>query len=66
MRPGSTPERNSLRGCVAAWRAPSHPDLRTVRDALLIDGLDVLRPAAYLCMAEAEADAKRRRYLELG
>lgn len=53
-----------LRGGLA--RAFADPDLRPVRAALLIDGLDVLRPAAYRCMAEAEADAKRRQYLELG
>jgi len=28
-------------------------------------GLDVLDPAAYGCMAEMEAEAKRQRYLEL-
>jgi hypothetical protein len=46
-------------------RAFADPDLRTVRNALLIDGLDVLDPIAYDCMAEMEAAAKRQRYLEL-
>ena len=46
-------------------RAFADPDLRTVREALLIDGLEVLDPTAYDCMAEMEAAAKRQRYLEL-
>jgi ABC-type phosphate/phosphonate transport system substrate-binding protein len=46
-------------------RAFADPELQPLRDALLIDGLDVLDPATYDCMAEMEADAKRRRYLEL-
>ena len=46
-------------------RAFADPDLGHLREALLIDGLDVLDPAAYGCMAEMEAEAKRQRYLEL-
>jgi len=46
-------------------RAFADPDLSQVREALLIDGLDVLEPSTYDCMAEMEAAAKRQRYLEL-
>ena len=46
-------------------RAFADPDLGHVRDALLIDGLEVLDPTVYDCMAELEAAAKRQRYLEL-
>jgi ABC-type phosphate/phosphonate transport system substrate-binding protein len=46
-------------------RAFANPGLRPLREALLIGGLDVLPPDAYVCMAEMEADAKRQRYLEL-
>ena len=54
----------STRGLSLA-RAFADPDLRPVRNALLIDGLDVLDPTTYDCMAETEAAAKRPRYLEL-
>ena len=47
------------------FRAFAEPSLRPLRDALLIDGLEVLSPAAYDCMAAMEVDAKRQRYLEL-
>ena len=46
-------------------RAFADPDLRPVREALLIDGLEVLRPTDYRCMAETAADAKLQHYLEL-
>lgn len=46
-------------------RAFADPALKSVRDASLIEGFDVLRPADYGCMAEIASDAKRRRYLEL-
>jgi hypothetical protein len=36
-----------------------------VRNALLIDGLDVLDPTTYDCMAQTAAAAKRQGYLEL-
>ena len=41
------------------------PGLDSVRDELLIAGLDVLPTASYRCMADMEADAARRRYFEL-
>jgi hypothetical protein len=47
------------------FRAFDDPGLRPLRDELLIVGLDVLPPGAYDCMAEMEADARRRRYFEL-
>ena len=47
-------------------RAFSDPGLRSIRDDLLIAGLDVLPVESYRCMAEMEADARRRRYFELG
>ncbi len=47
------------------FRAFGDPGLRPLRNALLIDGLDVLEPSAYRCMAEMEIKAKRQRYLEL-
>ena len=46
-------------------RAFADASLAPLRDVLLIDGLDVLRPSAYQCMAEMEADAKRQCYFEL-
>lgn|SRR6185436_17773355 len=46
-------------------RAFNDPALRPLREALLIDGLDVLNPAAYGCMAELENEARQRRYVEL-
>jgi ABC-type phosphate/phosphonate transport system substrate-binding protein len=46
-------------------RAFADPELKPLRDALLIGGIDVLPAENYRCMAEMEADAKRRRYLEL-
>ena len=42
-------------------RAFADPDLQPLREALLIDGLEVLDPTAYGCMAEMEAEAKRQR-----
>ena len=47
------------------FRAFADPELAPLRDALLIDGLDVLPASAYACMAELEADALQRRYVEL-
>ena len=47
-------------------RAFADPNLGSVRDELLIAGLDVLPVESYRCMADMEADATRRRYLELG
>lgn len=41
------------------------PGLRTLRDELLIAGLDFLPGGAYRCMSEMEAEAKRQRYVEL-
>ena len=46
-------------------RAFAEPGLRAVRDALLIDGLDILPPAAYRGMADMEIEAGRRGYFEL-
>jgi ABC-type phosphate/phosphonate transport system substrate-binding protein len=46
-------------------RAFADPKLAATRSALLLDGFDVLPAALYDCMFEAEADALRRRYLEL-
>jgi hypothetical protein len=47
-------------------RAFADPLLRPVRDRLLIAGLDVLPVASYRCMTDMEAEARRRRYFELG
>ena len=47
------------------FRAFDDPSLRATREALLIDGLEILAPDAYDCMAEIEANAKRRCYLEM-
>jgi len=47
-------------------RAFADPDLDSVRDELLIAGLDVLPTASYRCMADMAQDAKRQRYFELG
>jgi ABC-type phosphate/phosphonate transport system substrate-binding protein len=46
-------------------RAFADPGLRPLRDALLIEGLEVLQPSAYRGMAEMEIEAKRRSYFEL-
>ena len=46
-------------------RAFADPRLTSLRDKLLIDGLDVLEPRAYYCMAEMEAAANGQRYFEL-
>lgn len=46
-------------------RALADPALAEARRALLLDGFDVLPESLYDCMFEAEAEAKRRRYLEL-
>ena len=46
-------------------RAFADPELSALRDTLLIDGLDVLEPRVYDCMAEMEAEGKRRGYFEL-
>jgi hypothetical protein len=46
-------------------RAFDDPNLASLRDELLIVGLDVLPAGAYACMAEMETDAKRRRYHEM-
>lgn len=46
-------------------RAFDDPSLASLRDELLIVGLDVLPPGAYGCITEMEADAKRRRYHEM-
>lgn len=47
-------------------RAFDDPGLGPLRDALLIDGLEVLQPCAYRGMAEMEIEAKRQGYCELG
>ena len=47
------------------FRAFDDPALASLRKELLIVGLDVLPPGAYGCIAEMEADAKRRCYLEM-
>jgi ABC-type phosphate/phosphonate transport system substrate-binding protein len=39
--------------------------LRPLREALLIDGLEVLAPGAYRGMEEMEIEARRQRYFEL-
>lgn len=49
-------------GLARAFADPAH---RGLREALLIDGLEVLDPAAYRCMAVLETEARQRRYLEL-
>lgn len=49
----------------ALVRAFADPSLRTVRETLLLDGLDILPPGAYRCMAEMEAEAGRQGYVEL-
>lgn len=49
----------------ALARAFDDPHLRDVRAELLIDGLDVLPPNAYRCMAEMAAEARRQGYVEL-
>jgi ABC-type phosphate/phosphonate transport system substrate-binding protein len=46
-------------------RAFADPGLRPLREQLLIDGLEVLPPHTYVCMAEMEAEAKRQRYFEM-
>ena len=46
-------------------RAFADRDLARTRSMLLLDGIDVLPDGFYDCMFEAEAEAKRRRYLEL-
>ena len=46
-------------------RAFADPGLQPLREALLIDGLEVLDPRAYGCMAELENEARQRRYVEL-
>ena len=46
-------------------RAFADPELAEVRSTLLLDGFDVLPENLYDCMFEAEADARRLRYLEL-
>ena len=46
-------------------RAFADPGLRSLREALLLDGLAVLQPSAYDGMAEMEIDARRQRYFEL-
>lgn len=46
-------------------RAFADPGLRLLREALLIDGLEILQPSAYRGMAEMEIDARRQRYFEL-
>ena len=46
-------------------RAFADPKLADTRRALLLDGVDVLPANLYDCMFEAEADAFRRRYVEL-
>ncbi len=46
-------------------RAFSDPGLRPMREALLIDGIEILPPSAYLGMAEMEIEARRQRYFEL-
>jgi ABC-type phosphate/phosphonate transport system substrate-binding protein len=47
-------------------RAFADPLLRPVRDVLLITGLKVLPVGTYRCMTDMEAEARRRRYFELG
>jgi len=47
-------------------RAFADPLLRPVRDVLLIAGLEVLPVGTYRCMTDMEAEARRRRYFELG
>ena len=46
-------------------RAFADPALAQTRRTLLLDGFDVLPVSLYACMFEAEAEAKRRQYLEL-
>ena len=46
-------------------RAFNDADLRTLREELLIAGLDFLPVGAYRCMSEMEAEALRQRYVEL-
>ena len=46
-------------------RAFADPALRSLREGLLIDGLDVLAPGAYQGMFEMELEAGRRGYREL-
>ena len=46
-------------------RAFADPNLGPLRNELLIDGLEVLEPRAYACMAVMEAEATRLRYFEL-
>jgi len=46
-------------------RAFADPHLAPTRSMLLLDGCDVLPDGFYDCMFEAEAEAKRRRYVEL-
>ena len=62
--PDAPPERvERLRAGLA--RAFADPELADTRGTLLLDGFDVLPAELYDCMFEAEADAKRLRYLEL-
>ena len=46
-------------------RAFADSALRALREALLIDGIEVLPPQKYSAMAEMEAKAKRLGYREL-
>lgn len=47
------------------FSAIADPGLASVRDELLIVGLDVLPLASYRCMAEMELEAREQRYVEL-
>ena len=46
-------------------RAFQDPELRTLREELLIVGLDFLPAGAYRCMSDMEVDARRQGYVEL-
>jgi ABC-type phosphate/phosphonate transport system substrate-binding protein len=46
-------------------RAFADPELEETRRTLLLDGFEVLPARLYDCMFDAEAEARRRRYLEL-
>jgi hypothetical protein len=57
-------------GLIERFRAGLRPRfadrrLAAIRGKLLIGGLDVLAVDDYRCMADMEADAKRRCYVEL-
>ena len=56
----------TLRLRAGLLRAFADPRLRSVRDVLLIAGLDVLPVATYRCMTDMETEARDRRYFELG